>query len=49
MNHKTPEMEGTICPTDSRYRNDQRFFEEGKIEEADQEKLELEIWQRKSR
>ena len=42
LNHKSPEMEGRICPTDTRFRNDQRFFEEGKENEANVEKKILE-------
>jgi len=49
LNHCTPEMKGVIAPTDSRFRNDQRLFEEGKIEEADKEKTRLEVKQRASR
>ena len=42
-------MEGVICPTDSRFRGDQRLFEEGKNEEADAEKKVLEQMQRAAR
>lgn len=38
-----------IAPTDSRFRGDQRFFEDGKVQEADDEKVRLEIKQRKAR
>ena len=38
-----------IAPTDSRFRGDQRFFEDGKNQEADEEKVRLEIKQRKAR
>ena len=31
-------MEEVICPTDSRFRNDLRCYEEGRIEEAEVEK-----------
>ena len=49
LNHYVPEMKGVIAPTDSRMRNDQRLFEEGKIDEADKEKTRLEVKQRVSR
>jgi len=42
-------MQGVIAPTDSRFRNDQRLFEEGKIDEADKEKTRLEVKQRAAR
>jgi hypothetical protein len=42
-------MTGVIAPTDTRFRNDQRFFEEGKMDEADKEKTRLEIKQRAMR
>jgi hypothetical protein len=32
-------MEEIICPNDSRFRSDIRFYEEGKITEAEAEKL----------
>jgi hypothetical protein len=35
-------MVGHVPPTDSRWRKDQRLYEEGKIEEADHEKLMIE-------
>jgi hypothetical protein len=35
-------MDGYVAPTDSRFRKDQRLYEEGKIEEADAEKLMIE-------
>lgn len=49
LNHMTPEMKGVIAPTDSRFRDDQRLFEEGKMDEADKEKGRLEVKQRASR
>lgn len=42
-------MLGFLAPTDSRFRNDMRLFEEGKLDEADQEKIRLEVKQRKLR
>ena len=38
-----------IAPTDTRFRNDQRLFEQGQVPEADDEKLRLEIKQRQAR
>ena len=49
MNYKCPEMAGIVAHTDSRFRNDMRFFEEGKVDEADEEKIRLEVKQRKAR
>ena len=49
LNHYTPEMREVIAPTDSRFRNDQRLFEEGKIDDADKEKSRLEVKQRATR
>ncbi|KAF6212191.1 hypothetical protein GE061_012712 [Apolygus lucorum] len=43
------EMESGIAPTDSRYRPDQRFMENGQVEEAEKKKLELEDRQRSAR
>jgi uncharacterized membrane-anchored protein len=42
MNWKCDEMAGVVSPTDSRFRNDQRLYEEGYIEEADSEKWDIE-------
>ena len=42
MNQKTDEMTGIIAPTDSRFRMDNRLFEQGLIDEADAEKIEIE-------
>ena len=38
-----------IAPTDSRFRSDQRQFEFGQQDDADKEKLRLEIKQREAR
>jgi hypothetical protein len=48
LNHITDEMKesGYLPKTDSRYRGDQRLFEQGKLQEADDEKVRLEIKQR---
>lgn len=40
---------GFLAPTDSRLRGDQRLFEQGKLAEADEEKIRLEIIQRAQR
>ena len=42
-------MEGIIAPTDSRWRNDLRYFEEDLMEEADNEKVLIEEEQRRKR
>ena len=42
-------MKGAIAPTDSRLRSDQRLFEEGRQQEADDEKVRLEVKQREAR
>tara|TARA_B110000285_G_C15013869_1_gene557925 strand:+ start:741 stop:1073 length:333 start_codon:yes stop_codon:yes gene_type:complete len=49
LNHITPQMSGIIAPTDSRFRHDQRFFEEGKVQDAEKEKVRLEVKQRTAR
>ena len=49
MNYMNQEMRSCISPTDSRFRNDIRFYEEGKIDEADAEKLAIETEQRRKR
>lgn len=45
----TPDLEGMLPSTDTRYRTDQRLYEEGRIEEAEAEKLRLEQKQRETR
>jgi len=35
-------MTGVVAPTDSRFRRDQRLFEEGEVDEAEADKLEIE-------
>ena len=42
-------MEGIVAPTDSRFRGDQRLLEEGEFDEAENEKLEIEKQQRRTR
>lgn len=49
LNHKSDEMVGVIAPTDSRFRMDERLYEEGKIDEADKEKVHIEEQQRKTK
>lgn len=49
LNHKTDEMAGIIAPTDSRFRMDNRLFEQGLHDEADAEKVEIEQQQRRQR
>lgn len=49
LNYKCPEMVGVVAPTDARFRNDMRFWEEGKEDAADEEKIRLEVKQRKAR
>jgi hypothetical protein len=49
LNYKNKEMEGIIAPTDSRWRNDLRYFEEDLMEEADNEKVLIEEEQRRKR
>ena len=44
-----PSKKSLIAPTDTRFRGDQRYFEEGQIPEAEAEKLRLEVKQRKRR
>jgi hypothetical protein len=49
LNEITP-IEGDKLPkTDSRYRPDQRLYEEGEVDQADEEKLRIEKMQRKTR
>ena len=42
MNYLNEEMQNAICPNDSRFRMDQRLFEEGLVQEADDAKLVIE-------
>ena len=42
-------MEGIVAPTDSRWRNDLRYFEEDLMEEADNQKVLIEEEQRRKR
>ncbi|XP_066521482.1 oxysterol-binding protein-related protein 7 [Hoplias malabaricus] len=49
MNELTPDLEPLLPPTDSRLRPDQRMLEEGRVEEADKKKDEVEERQRERR
>lgn len=42
-------MEEIVCPTDSRFRMDLRYYEEGKIEDSEAEKNLIEKRQRQTR
>ncbi|KAJ2908022.1 hypothetical protein GGI21_003303 [Coemansia aciculifera] len=49
LNDRPPELEPYLCPTDSRFRPDQRAMETGAYELADREKSRLENKQRATR
>lgn len=49
LNEITPIEENSLAPTDSRLRPDQRLYEQGKIDEAEKKKQELEEKQRTKR
>ncbi|KAJ2759036.1 hypothetical protein IWQ57_006661, partial [Coemansia nantahalensis] len=49
LNDTSPELEPYLCPTDSRFRPDQRAMETGEYEQADEEKSRLENKQRATR
>ena len=49
MNYVNPDMEGYIPKTDSRYRGDLRHYEEGRFDEAENEKNLIEEEQRRKR
>jgi len=42
-NYINDELRQFIAPTDTRLRNDERLFEEGLVDEADEEKIRLEV------
>ena len=42
-------MKAILPPSDTRLRGDQRLYENGKVDEADEEKIRLEVKQRKAR
>ena len=42
MNYVCEEMNDNVAPTDSRFRMDQRYYEEGQIEDAEVEKVAVE-------
>lgn len=43
LNYKCQEMEELVPQTDSRFRGDQRFLEEGMVDQADEEKVRIEV------
>lgn len=49
MNQKVDNMYGVVSPTDTRWRNDLRLFEEGDWDEADNVKVKIEEEQRRKR
>lgn len=49
MNQKVKDMEGVLPPTDSRFRDDIRIYEEGDAETADKVKCQIEEEQRRKR
>uniref|UniRef100_A0AAQ5XPB9 Oxysterol-binding protein n=1 Tax=Amphiprion ocellaris TaxID=80972 RepID=A0AAQ5XPB9_AMPOC len=49
LNELTPDLKPLLPPTDSRLRPDQRMLEEGKVDEADIKKDEIEEYQRERR
>ncbi|KAJ2719831.1 hypothetical protein GGI07_004974 [Coemansia sp. Benny D115] len=49
LNYRPPELQPFLCPTDSRFRPDQRAMETGEYELADTEKSRLENKQRATR
>ncbi|XP_016305877.1 oxysterol-binding protein-related protein 6-like [Sinocyclocheilus anshuiensis] len=49
LNELTPDIKDKLPPTDTRFRPDQRLLEDGKVEEADKRKDEIEEKQRERR
>uniref|UniRef100_A0AAY4CXM7 Oxysterol-binding protein n=1 Tax=Denticeps clupeoides TaxID=299321 RepID=A0AAY4CXM7_9TELE len=49
LNELTPELQAILPPTDTRFRPDQRLLEEGKVDESDRRKDEVEEKQRDRR
>lgn len=49
LNYINDELREILPPCDTRLRGDQRLYEEGKVDEADEEKIRLEVKQRKTR
>lgn len=43
LNYQCPEMKGIVAPTDSRFRMDMKLMEEGKIDDAEDEKVAIEV------
>jgi hypothetical protein len=42
MNYKSEDMIGVVSPTDSRFRDDTRLYEEGYIDESENAKNKIE-------
>jgi hypothetical protein len=49
LNYINDELRAQLPPCDTRLRGDQRLFEQGQVDEADEEKIRLEVKQRKAR
>jgi hypothetical protein len=49
LNYINEELRQQLPPSDTRLRGDQRLYEEGRVDEADEEKIRLEVKQRKNR
>ena len=49
LNYVNDDLMRILPPTDSRRRGDERLFEQGLDDEADEEKIRLEVKQRKAR
>jgi hypothetical protein len=49
LNELVPDLEDILPCTDTRFRTDQRLYEQGRVQEAEMEKLRLEHKQRESR
>ncbi|XP_054454961.1 oxysterol-binding protein-related protein 7 [Anoplopoma fimbria] len=49
LNELTPDLKPLLPPTDSRLRPDQRMLEDGKVDEADKQKDDIEEFQRERR
>ena len=49
MNYVSPDMEGYIPKTDSRYRADLRYYEDGRFDESENEKNLIEEEKRRKR
>lgn len=49
LNYSSPEIKAILPPSDTRGRGDQVLYEQGKVDEADEEKVRVEVKQRKAR